>query len=158
MYLYLLFCFSLIVEFGLLTPFFFILQTTMVSRLCVLVVLAACAGWAAGQETDYCSFTPEHTLCKFSGRGPRCGSLVRGSGVNREDMATIVALHNQLRSQVARGEETRGAPGPQPPGANIKTMVSVLFSADADLLHIQVLSISCLSITPPMNIKGNCTI
>lgn len=117
----------------------FIFQTTMVSRLCLLVV-AACAGWVAGQDADYCNFTPEHTLCKFSGRGDRCGPQVRGSGVSREDAAAIVALHNQLRSNVARGEETRGAPGPQPPGANIKTLVSasLILGSLLNLLFITV--------------------
>lgn len=111
-----------------------IFQTTMVSRLCLLVV-AACAGWAAGQETNYCDFASEHTLCESSERESRCGTQVRGSGVSSQDAATIVAMHNQLRSQVARGEETRGAPGPQPPGANIRTMVSVSLQS-GDLLQI----------------------
>lgn len=111
------------------SPVSLIFQTTMVSRLCLLVlVAAACSGWAAGQETDYCEFTTEHTFCKFSGIGARCGSQVRARGVSPEDAAIVVALHNQLRSQVARGQETRGAPGPQPSGANLRTMVSVSFS------------------------------
>lgn len=86
-------------------------------------MVAACLGWAAGQNTDYCKFTPEHTLCKFSGVGPRCGSQVRGRGVSSQSAATITAMHNQLRSQVARGEERRGAPGPQPSAANMRTLV-----------------------------------
>ncbi|MPC16432.1 CRISP/Allergen/PR-1 [Portunus trituberculatus] len=97
------------------------LRLTMASRLCLLVV-AAWTGLAASQDTDYCKFTSEHTVCKFSGRGPRCGPQVRGSGVSSEDAAVIVALHNELRSKVARGEETRGAPGPQPSGANMKAL------------------------------------
>ncbi|XP_063843649.1 uncharacterized protein LOC135090578 isoform X2 [Scylla paramamosain] len=93
----------------------------MASRLYLLVV-AAWTGWAASQDMDYCKFTSEHTACKFSGRGPRCGPQVRGSGVSSEDAAVIVALHNELRSKVARGEETRGAPGPQPSGANMRAL------------------------------------
>lgn len=117
-----------VIDFVFSLIFFLILQTTMttmVSRLCLLLVVAACLGWAAGQDTEYCKFTPEHTLCKFPGVGPRCGSRVRGRGVSSQSAATIVAMHNQLRSQVARGEETRGAPGPQPAAANMRALVSV---------------------------------
>ena len=109
-----------------------IFQMTMASRLCLLVV-AAWTGWAASQDTDYCKFTSEHTVCKFSGRGPRCGPRVRGSGVSSEDAAVIVALHNELRSKVARGEETRGDPGPQPSGANMRALVSTCYSI---IIHV----------------------
>lgn len=137
-------------------PLFLILQTTMtttVSRFSLLLVLVACLGWAAGQDTNYCKFTPEHTLCKFSGVGRRCGSQVRGRGVSSRSAATIVAMHNQLRAQVARGEESRGAPGPQPSAANMRTLVSVS-NLMLICISIQASRISWYSMTPPRRGRG----
>ena len=36
---------------------------------------------------------------------------------------TILDTHNQLRARLARGEEARGSPGPQPPAADMRKMV-----------------------------------
>ncbi|MPD05502.1 Venom allergen 5 [Portunus trituberculatus] len=96
----------------------------MASRLCLLVTIAL-SGWVAVQATDYCKFTPEHTMCKYHGRGPRCGPEVGPRGVSPQDISLIVDLHNKLRAQVARGEEDRGAPGPQPWGANMMALVNI---------------------------------
>lgn len=93
----------------------------MAQRLCLLLTITAWAGWVAGQS-PYCSFTPEHTLCRASGLGPTCGSQVPGRGVSAQDAALILAQHNQLRSRVAMGQEGRGAPGPQPQAANMRLM------------------------------------
>ena len=38
------------------------------------------------------------------------------------DQQSIVAAHNELRSKVAQGQETRGRPGPQPPAADMMEM------------------------------------
>ncbi|PNF13824.1 hypothetical protein B7P43_G12435, partial [Cryptotermes secundus] len=38
------------------------------------------------------------------------------------DKQTIVDAHNNLRRKLAKGQETRGNPGPQPPAANMKKM------------------------------------
>ncbi|XP_042240701.1 CRISP/Allergen/PR-1-like [Homarus americanus] len=95
-------------------------QLTMARRLCLL--LAVWTGWVAGQSSPYCSFTSRHTLCKFSGVGPRCGSQVMARGVGAQDAAAIVAQHNQLRSRVAMGQERRGDPGPQPQAANMRLL------------------------------------
>ena len=35
----------------------------------------------------------------------------------------MVEAHNVLRSRVATGAEARGAPGPQPPAADMKELV-----------------------------------
>ena len=37
---------------------------------------------------------------------------------------TILDTHNQLRARLARGEEARGSPGPQPPAADMLKMVA----------------------------------
>nr|XP_053629285.1 uncharacterized protein LOC128686406 isoform X1 [Cherax quadricarinatus] len=91
--------------------------------LLLLVVVVTWAGWAGGQTSQYCSFTPKHTMCKYSSVGPRCGSKVQTRGVGPREAADIVHQHNQLRSRVAMGQERRGVPGPQPKAANMKLMV-----------------------------------
>lgn len=101
----------------------------MVMRLCSLVVTVVAMWWAegvAGQTSNYCAFTPQHTLCGASGMGPRCGQEVPGRGVGANEAAAITSLHNQLRSRVAMGLEARGAPGPQPSAANMKLLVSIM--------------------------------
>jgi len=40
-----------------------------------------------------------------------------------EDRAYVTKVHNELRSKVARGFETRGLPGPQPTAKNMAKMV-----------------------------------
>ena len=44
-------------------------------------------------------------------------------------MKEILEVHNRFRAKIARGEERRGSPGPQPPAANMKIMVSLSCSA-----------------------------
>ncbi|XP_069194377.1 uncharacterized protein [Procambarus clarkii] len=94
----------------------------MAGRLCLLVVVATWSRWAAGQASPYCSFTPQHTMCKHSGVAPRCGSKVQTRGVGAQDAAAIVLQHNQARSRVAMGQERRGTPGPQPKAGNMMLM------------------------------------
>ena len=52
----------------------------------------------------------------------RCG-LVTIQGLKADEKMLAMDLHNQLRAKLARGEETRGSPGPQPPAANMMEMV-----------------------------------
>jgi len=96
-------------------------ELTMSVGWCLPLVLAICVqqSWSQNQ---YCSFTPEHTLCKHKGLGPTCGNQVISQGVSQKDAVIILHQHNQLRSLVARGQEARGAPGPQPPAANMRQM------------------------------------
>jgi len=88
---------------------------------CLTLVLALWMqqSWAQNQ---YCRFTPEHTLCKHRGLGPTCGNQVITQGVSQQDAVLILHQHNQLRSLVARGQEPRGLPGPQPPASNMRQM------------------------------------
>lgn len=106
----------------LLMPVNLSMQLTMAQRLCLLLTITAWAGGAA-EQSPYCSFSPEHTLCRASGLGPTCGSQVPERGVSVKDAALILTLHNQLRTRVAMGKESQGAPGPQPHAANMRLMV-----------------------------------
>ncbi|XP_069677996.1 venom allergen 5-like [Periplaneta americana] len=75
---------------------------------------------ALADGCSYRSVCADHTMCKYSGFGAKCGSHVKSSGVKRnEDKKAVVDAHNKLRSRVALGQETLGKPGPQPPAANM---------------------------------------
>ena len=50
-------------------------------------------------------------------------------GVNATIQQQIVDLHNELRRRVAKGQEARGNPGPQPPAANMRKIVSNILLA-----------------------------
>jgi len=71
---------------------------------------------------DYCSFTPKHTMCQYKGLGGKCGDKLFQRGVTKAEMVEILEVHNRLRAKLARGEEKRGVPGPQPPAANMRAM------------------------------------
>jgi hypothetical protein len=58
------------------------------------------------------------------GPGKSCGEPTF-SGVNSDaDKQAIIDAHNTVRRKVAKGKESRGNPGPQPPAANMRKMVS----------------------------------
>ncbi|XP_071550542.1 venom allergen 5-like [Panulirus ornatus] len=73
---------------------------------------------AAGR--DYCSFTSQHSLCRYSAdkAGQACGQVLT-MGVGSQGKAEAVRVHNELRARVAGGREARGRPGPQPPAADM---------------------------------------
>ncbi|CAL4062323.1 unnamed protein product [Meganyctiphanes norvegica] len=52
---------------------------------------------------------------------PDCN--ISKTGISDDEKIEILKLHNDLRSQVALGQEQRGAPGPQPEGANLRELV-----------------------------------
>merc|ERR1712117_303397 len=86
---------------------------------------------------DYCAITPKHTACGQKGPGPSCngGHLARGG--TAAEIEEILAVHNRYRALIARGEEKRGKPGPQPGAANMRQMVwdselSLVAQAHAD--------------------------
>ena len=58
------------------------------------------------------------------GSGQACNGKPISRGVTPAEIATILDVHNNYRAKIARGEERRGSPGPQPPAANMKIMVS----------------------------------
>ncbi|XP_063242903.1 venom allergen 5-like [Bacillus rossius redtenbacheri] len=51
-----------------------------------------------------------------------CGAVFR-QGLNATERTALLDQHNALRSRVARGEESRGQPGPQPAASNMRTLV-----------------------------------
>ena len=53
-----------------------------------------------------------------------CGE-VTSRGLDDSEKSLATQLHNQLRAKLARGEEIRGHPGPQPSASNMMQMVSV---------------------------------
>ena len=50
-------------------------------------------------------------------------SIAKNIKISKEDQETIVNKHNELRRKVAKGEETRGEPGPQPSASNMRELV-----------------------------------
>ena len=54
-----------------------------------------------------------------------CGE-VTSRGLDESEKRLATQLHNQLRAKLARGEEIRGHPGPQPSASNMMQMASVL--------------------------------
>ncbi|XP_069982066.1 venom allergen 5.01-like [Penaeus vannamei] len=52
---------------------------------------------------------------------PNCVDLM--GGLTETEITNILSAHNNYRALVARGEESRGNPGPQPSAANINELV-----------------------------------
>jgi len=72
---------------------------------------------------DYCSFTPQHTLCSIDqSPGSHCNGDHLDRGVTTQEIQEILEVHNRYRSQVALGLETRGKPGPQAEAANMREL------------------------------------
>lgn len=90
-----------------------------------ILSLMIVTGAAAQKLQQYCAFTPQHTMCRTTGIGPTCGQNMPARGVTPADVTAIIAGHNTYRARVAQGQETRGAPGPQPTAANMLELVSV---------------------------------
>eukprot|EP00090_Calanus_glacialis_P028815 TRINITY_DN46223_c0_g1_i1.p1 TRINITY_DN46223_c0_g1~~TRINITY_DN46223_c0_g1_i1.p1 ORF type:complete len:226 (-),score=51.03 TRINITY_DN46223_c0_g1_i1:15-665(-) len=59
-------------------------------------------------------------MCSFAGPSPSCSANTLFSGLDASSKAAIVARHNDLRSRVAKGEETNGQ---QPAAANMRKLV-----------------------------------
>jgi len=64
----------------------------------------------------YCRQSPQHTMCLFPGPAPFCRPVSRGLSPNT--LNAVLDRHNQLRAQVAQGNQ----PG-QPPAANMNQLV-----------------------------------
>ena len=65
-----------------------------------------------------------HDVFGSQGVSASC-NVFRYRGVTSDsDKQAVVDIHNQLRSKVALGKGTAGKPGPQPPAANMKKLVS----------------------------------
>jgi len=77
------------------------------------------------KSTEWRFGTKIHFLTQ--GYGTNCGRPIYSGVTSDADKSTIVNAHNNLRRQVAGGKESRGNPGPQPPAANMRKMVSTIF-------------------------------
>ena len=62
----------------------------------------------------------------FQGRRSQC-SQYKLYTRDASDKDLILNFHNEMRNKVASGQETRGAPGPQPPATNMQGVVRLLF-------------------------------
>nr|XP_053651167.1 mucin-3A-like isoform X2 [Cherax quadricarinatus] len=67
---------------------------------------------------DYSEFHSEHSMILLNNTD--CN--IFASGVSEEEIKQILRIHNNLRSQVARGEEQRGDPGSQPQASDMKVL------------------------------------
>ena len=74
----------------------------------------------------------------MQGSGPACNGQPLSRGVTEAEMKTILEVHNRYRAKIARGEERRGSPGPQPPAANMKIMVSSEMLASSHLIAVSL--------------------
>lgn len=55
---------------------------------------------------------------------PNCGgNVVKAYGLTNDEKNEILKRHNDFRQKVAKGLETRGKPGPQPPAKNMNVLV-----------------------------------
>ncbi|XP_037078550.1 CRISP/Allergen/PR-1-like [Pollicipes pollicipes] len=89
------------------------MESTMLMLASLLAVASA--------QSEYCRFTPKHTLCQFQGTGPHCDQL-QAREVSAQEARYIVAEHNELRAKVASGRETRGKTFGQPSAANMNQL------------------------------------
>ncbi|KAJ9593713.1 hypothetical protein L9F63_014761 [Diploptera punctata] len=64
----------------------------------------------------------DHTMCIYPNIGPKCTNLKYSGVTKASDKQAVVDEHNRLRRIVAKGQETRGSPGPQPGAQNMKKM------------------------------------
>lgn len=61
-------------------------------------------------------------VIQFDDVGEKCIDVESGD-LDPEEIRSIVHQHNVHRNNIAKGLETRGNPGPQPPGRNIMELV-----------------------------------
>ena len=72
----------------------------------------------------FCFFLGNETQTSYQqGIGPKCDGTVSVRGVEDRNRQIILQTHNNLRSIVASGQESRGRPGPQPQASNMQIMV-----------------------------------
>ncbi len=66
---------------------------------------------------------------KASTWGASCSDVNKiASKLSASNIETVVKAHNDLRRKVAKGEEKRGNPGPQPSASNMMKLVSSLLT------------------------------
>jgi len=91
--------------------------------------LKPCTCWDDTQTYDnkWCNtglYGADHTMCKYeAGAKASCGDVKVTGVTNQAVKDAIVKKHNELRSKVAKGKETRGVDGSQPKASNMRKLV-----------------------------------
>ena len=62
-------------------------------------------------------------MCLHQGPSEACTAKTVERDLTEAAKQALVDKHNELRRKVAKGEETRGHPGPQPPASNMNQLV-----------------------------------
>jgi len=78
-----------------------------------------CNANGAATTTNYCGISSDHTMCKYTGPSTTCAANTISRELDATAQQAIIDKHNELRRKVAKGEETRGNPGPQPAAADM---------------------------------------
>merc|ERR1711963_18681 len=77
----------------------------------MLVMISVEISWSKS-NSDYCSFSSKHTMCRYKGVSPECAhQSVRG--ISESEKREILDYHNRLRSRVASGQIS------QPPASDM---------------------------------------
>jgi len=82
-------------------------------RLCLFVLVSGLS--LALTQSNYCSISQQHTLCRYQGVGPECRQH-NERGLSLQEKKEILDYHNRLRSRVAGGLTG------QPPASNMKQL------------------------------------
>jgi len=74
-------------------------------------------------NAEFCQVDSDHTMCKYEGPSDTCSAQTIYRELSADAKQAILDKHNELRRKVAKGEETDGAPGPQPAASNMRKLV-----------------------------------
>ncbi|XP_047741253.1 venom allergen 5 [Hyalella azteca] len=80
-----------------------------------------CGSSEAAVDPLCAKYGSNHTTCIPA---KNCPADANGGpcAVTEADKAFIVKYHNEYRQKISRGQETRGSPGPQPAGTNLREL------------------------------------
>ncbi|XP_031786448.1 uncharacterized protein LOC100680164 [Nasonia vitripennis] len=93
----------------------------------LFVIVLVLVGFSRAEINEYCKLRTcrglPHTACTYSSAlssffSGRSKNIIK-SGLTNEEKQKVVDLHNELRQKVAKGQETKGSPGPQPPAKHM---------------------------------------
>jgi len=76
----------------------------------------------SADQDKYCdaaTYGADNTMCLYCDSPAVCSDTMCIAGFTDEEKQTMLTAHNDYRRKVAKGEETDGAPGPQPTAANM---------------------------------------
>jgi len=80
-------------------------------------------GGSVPSNAEFCQVDSDHTMCKYEGPSDTCSAQTIYRELSADAKQAILDKHNELRRKVAKGEETDGAPGPQPAASNMRKLV-----------------------------------